>query len=75
MKEGNDVITYCHVGQTACVDYVAARSLGYNVHLYDGSFEDWSGREDLPLEVSVSKDSSRKMIVVFGHVILSHASQ
>lgn len=60
VKEGNDVITYCHVGQTASVVYVAARALGYKVHLYDGSFEDWSGREDLPLEVSVSKDSTRR---------------
>ena len=34
----------------------AARTLGYRVLLYDGSFEDWS-RRDLPVEnPSVKKD-------------------
>jgi thiosulfate/3-mercaptopyruvate sulfurtransferase len=47
---GDEIITYCHVGQTACAAYVAARLLGHRVHLYDGSFEDWSGRQDLPME-------------------------
>ncbi len=60
VKKGNDVIAYCHVGGSACLVYVAARSLGYNVHLYDGSFEDWSGREDLPLELPVKQDSVKK---------------
>ena len=60
VKQGDEVITYCHVGQTACVDYVAARSLGYKVHLYDGSFEDWSGREDLPIELSGGKAATGK---------------
>jgi len=57
VKEGNEVITYCHVGQTASLDYVAARSLGYNAHLYDGSFEDWSGRDELPVELPAKQDS------------------
>jgi thiosulfate/3-mercaptopyruvate sulfurtransferase len=60
VKEGNEVITYCHVGQTASLDYVAARSLGYNAHLYDGSFEDWSGREELPIELPAKQDSTKK---------------
>src|SRR6185437_6008175 len=36
------VVVYCHIGQTASVDYVQLRRLGVPVRLYDGSFEDWS---------------------------------
>lgn len=46
---GERVVTYCHIGIQACVAYVAARSLGYEVSLYDGSFEAWSKRADLPV--------------------------
>lgn len=60
VKEGDDVITYCHVGQTASAVYVTARSLGYNAHLYDGSFEDWSGRDELPVELPPPADSTKK---------------
>ncbi len=52
---GEHVVTYCHVGQTASVVYLAARVLGYDVSLYDGSFEDWSGRLDLPIVVPEKK--------------------
>jgi len=51
VKSDDDVITYCHVGQTASSAYIAAKLLGHQVHLYDGSFEDWSSREDLPVVV------------------------
>jgi thiosulfate/3-mercaptopyruvate sulfurtransferase len=49
VKPGDTVITYCHIGQQATATLFAARSLGYKVMLYDGSFEDWSKR-DLPVE-------------------------
>ncbi len=49
VKAGDTVIGYCHIGQQATAMLFAARSLGYPVRLYDGSFEDWSRREDAPV--------------------------
>ena len=54
VKPGDTVIGYCHVGQQATAMLFAARTLGHNVLLYDGSFEDWNAR-NLPLEVPVKK--------------------
>ena len=42
VKKGDTVITYCHVGQQATATLFAARTLGIDVKLYDGSFEEWS---------------------------------
>jgi thiosulfate/3-mercaptopyruvate sulfurtransferase len=53
VKPGDSLTTYCHIGQQASVLYFAARYLGYEAHLYDGSFEDWSHRAELPVEKSV----------------------
>jgi thiosulfate/3-mercaptopyruvate sulfurtransferase len=47
VKQGNSVATYCHIGQQASLLYFVARYLGYDAHLYDGSFEDWSRRSEL----------------------------
>ena len=44
------VVTYCHIGIQACAAYVAARSLGHDVRFYDGAYEDWSRRPELPVE-------------------------
>jgi thiosulfate/3-mercaptopyruvate sulfurtransferase len=49
VKPGDTIIGYCHIGQQATAMLFAARTLGYRVILYDGSFEDWS-RKDLPVE-------------------------
>lgn len=50
VKENDSVATYCHIGQQASLLYFVARYLGYEAHLYDGSFQDWSGRSELPVE-------------------------
>ena len=55
VKPNDIVIAYCHVGQQATALLFGAEALGYNVKLYDGSFQDWKKR-DLPVESS-RKDS------------------
>jgi thiosulfate/3-mercaptopyruvate sulfurtransferase len=49
------IIAYCHIGQQATAIVFAARLLGRNVVLYDGSFTDWAQRTDLPIETGNGK--------------------
>ncbi|HMI78121.1 MAG TPA: rhodanese-like domain-containing protein [Ferruginibacter sp.] len=48
--KSREIVLYCFIGQTACVDYVVGRSLGYNMKVYDGSMQEWSRDEKLPME-------------------------
>jgi thiosulfate/3-mercaptopyruvate sulfurtransferase len=49
LRPGNLMVSYCHIGQRATVLYFTAKMLGYDAKMYDGSWEDWSHRKDLPI--------------------------
>jgi thiosulfate/3-mercaptopyruvate sulfurtransferase len=49
VKPGDKLVVYCHVGQQATAVVFAARTLGLDAQLYDGSFQDWS-MKGLPVE-------------------------
>ena len=52
---GKRIIGYCHIGQQATMVYFAGRLLGRDVHLYDGSWDEWSRKSELPIEVGKGK--------------------
>jgi len=49
------VIAYCHIGQQATAIVFAARLLGRNVVLYDGSFTGWTQKPDRPVQTGARK--------------------
>ncbi len=53
VAKGDTVVTYCHIGMQASLLYLAARSQGFPARIYDGSFEDWAKRSELPVEKGV----------------------
>jgi thiosulfate/3-mercaptopyruvate sulfurtransferase len=40
------VITYCNTGMQASQSYFTLKYLGYDTHMYDGSFSEWSQAKD-----------------------------
>ncbi len=55
VKPGEHVIAYCQIGRSAAPIYVAAKMLGHDARLYDGSYEQWSRRMELPIEGKKAK--------------------
>ena len=60
VKKGNKVVTYCHIGMQASALYLAARVLGYDAAVYDGSWEEWSRKSELPLVGPQRPNGGRK---------------
>ncbi len=48
--EDRPVVAYCRTGRTASLNYFTLKYLGYDVRLYDGSFSQWRGVENNPIE-------------------------
>jgi thiosulfate/3-mercaptopyruvate sulfurtransferase len=54
--KNKELVTYCFIGQTASVVYMAGRVLGYDMKLYDGSMQEWSRIKELPMEMTPKKE-------------------
>ena len=52
--QGTSIATYCHIGQQATVPYFVARMLGYDVKLFDGSYEEWARTEGAPVKTGTT---------------------
>jgi len=49
IASGRKVVTYCHSGVQGAHVYFTAKYLGYDVALYDGSFQEWSNAPGTPV--------------------------
>ncbi|RYG69462.1 sulfurtransferase, partial [bacterium] len=54
LKKGDEAAIYCHIGQQASAVLFAARLIGVDASLYDGSFQEWTqlGR---PVETAAAR--------------------
>ncbi len=58
------VVAYCHIGQQASLVYFAAKTSGFKVKLYDGSFEEWSANEKFPVNDPQAQTRGTRLTVV-----------
>ena len=64
VKPYDTIVAYCHIGQQGSLVYFAAKSLGYKVKLYDGSFEEWSADRTLPVDDPKQNERGTKVSIV-----------
>jgi len=50
IKQGGEVVAYCHGGSRSAIATQMLRALGYDARNYVGSWHEWSRHDDLPLE-------------------------
>lgn len=55
-EKDKELVAYCFIGQTATVVYFAGRLLGYDMKVYEGSMQEWSRIEELPMEKTVKSN-------------------
>ncbi|HYP51791.1 MAG TPA: rhodanese-like domain-containing protein, partial [Pyrinomonadaceae bacterium] len=74
VKPSDTVVAYCHIGQQGSLAYFAAKSLGYKVKLYDGSFQEWSRLPDLPVEAPKANQEKASVTIVTPQWLEQHAA-
>jgi thiosulfate/3-mercaptopyruvate sulfurtransferase len=74
VKPYDTVVAYCHIGQQGSLAYFAAKSLGYKVKLYDGSFQEWSRLSDLPVEAPKAIQEKTGVTIVTPQWLEEHSN-
>ncbi|MET0753683.1 MAG: rhodanese-like domain-containing protein [Pyrinomonadaceae bacterium] len=74
VKPYDTIVAYCHIGQQGSLDYFAAKSLGYKVKLYDGSFQEWSRLSELPVEAPMANQQKASVTIVTPQWLEEHSN-